>query len=103
MRLQVPVTSIALLPVELSTFEGCKRDAAHHAGKDTVVVEDGTLDDDDQNVALSQSKGRYPFSRPPLARPALVSRDGVSTPPPPIKSYMLMVGYNQVQLYNLLQ
>jgi hypothetical protein len=54
-------------------------------------------------VASSQSKGRYPFSRPPLARPALVSRDGVSTSPPPIKSYMLMVGYNQVQLDNLLQ
>ena len=97
------MTSIALLPVQLSTFERCKSDAAHHASEDVVVVEDGELDDDDQDVALSQSKGRYPFSHPPLARPALVSRDGVSTPPPPIKSYMLMVGYNQVQLDNLLQ
>ncbi len=101
------MTSIALLPVDLSTFEGCKSDAADDAADDAVehavAVYDDTRDDEDQdNVALSQSMGRYPFSSPPVARP-LVSRDGVSSPPPPIKSYMLMVGYNQVQLDNLLQ
>jgi hypothetical protein len=89
----LPVTSIALLPVDLSTFETLDVAATDSADSGQLVSSDASLcvDDDIHNQEeLSQFKGRFPFSKPPLT-----SRDGTQ-PTTRHKSYMLMVGYTQV-------
>ena len=92
----LPVTSIALLPVDLSTFETLDVAATESAGQ--LFSPDASLcvDDDFHNQEeLSQFKGRFPFSQPPITSAASVSRDG-KQPTTRHKSYMLMVGYTQV-------
>ena len=91
----VPITSLALLPVELSSFEGLTRVDSRGNGDSRDSFNEDDDNSKQQLVDSSQVKGRYPFSHPPLPPPAPVSRDG-EPPPPPHKSYMLMVGYNQV-------
>jgi hypothetical protein len=100
----VPVTCVALLPVELSSFEegagvDARGDGDGGEGLGNVDGDDVPDEDNDepkqQKVDSLQKKGRCPFSYPPLPPPAPASRDGEPSTPPP-KSYMLLVGYNQV-------
>lgn len=100
----LPVSSIALLPVELHTFEKCgvssaddaaADDAAHHNVNEAV---DHSHDDSktlQQQPEKTRFVGRQPFSSPPLPHAAPPSRAGESAPVMH-KSFMLMVGYNQV-------
>jgi hypothetical protein len=95
----LPVTSIALLPVDLSTFETLDVAATESADSGQLLSPtDASLrvDDDFHNQEeLSQFKGRFPFSKPPVTSAASLSRDG-KQPTTRHKSYMLMVGYTQV-------
>ena len=94
----LPVTSIALLPVDLSTFETLDVAAAESADSGQLFSPAASLrvDDDFHNEEeLSQFKGRFPFSKPPITSAASLSRDG-KQPTKRHKSYMLMVGYTQV-------
>jgi hypothetical protein len=88
------------------TFEGCGGAAADGGGfradNDDIAMNVDKDDDDDavlqpqtaHQVDQSKMTGRFPFSFPPVALPP-PTRQG-SAPELPHKSYMLMVGYNQV-------
>ena len=94
----LPVTSIALLPVDLSTYETLDVAAAESEDSHQLFSPDTSLrvdDDLDDQVELSQFKGRFPFSKPPITSTVPLSHDG-KQPNTRQKSYMLMVGYTQV-------
>jgi|LauGreDrversion4_2_1035121.scaffolds.fasta_scaffold160016_3 hypothetical protein len=105
----LPVSSIALLPVELDTFKQCSANdavdeiAADFDNVDEDVGGDGNFDVKDEGHARQQHGektrfiGRNPFSRPPLPRATPASRAGECSPVAH-KSFMLMVGYHQVPL-----
>jgi hypothetical protein len=100
----LPVSSIAMLPVDLSVFQSCSvHNAAEASVADTEDVAAGVanlgegMDSDGEHNQPEKTRfvGRRPFSFPPVALPPPASRSGE---PPPVdhKSYMLMVGYHQV-------